>query len=93
MAKMITSIAGTGEQGYTGDGGLAIQALMDNPFHIDLDASGRSLYIADCFNYCIRKVDLETGVITTIAGTGEQGDSGDGGPATDATMEEPYAVL
>ena len=92
MTNKITSVAGTGEQGYSGDGGPGNRALLDAPFHVDLDASGRSLYIADCFNYCIRKVDLDTGVITTVAGTGEKGYSGDGGRAVDATMEEPYAV-
>jgi hypothetical protein len=88
----ITSVAGNGAQGYDGDGGLAVQALMDNPFHVDLDRSERFLYVADCFNYCVRKVDLQAGVISTIAGTGEAGYSGDGGLATEAQIEEPYAI-
>ena len=92
MATTITTIAGAGAQGYDGDGGPANQSLMDSPFHVELDRSERFLYIADCFNYCVRMVDLQTNVITTIAGTGESGYSGDGGPATEARIEEIYAV-
>ena len=88
----ITTVAGNGTQGYTGDGGPATQAAMDNPFHVDLDPSGRLLYVADCFNYRIRRVDLDTGVITTVAGNGEAGYAGDGGPAVDAKLEEVYAI-
>ena len=92
MATAITTVAGTGAQGYDGDGGPANQSLMDNPFHVELDRSQRHLFIADCFNYCVRMVDLQTNVIATIAGTGEAGYSGDGGPATEARIEEIYAV-
>ena len=69
MEWTIISIAGSGEQGYAGDGGDATKALMDNPFHVDIDKSRGLLYIADCFNYCIRQVDMKTQAITTIAGT------------------------
>ena len=89
---MITSVAGNGAQGYDGDNGPATQALMDNPFHVDLDRTERYLYIADCFNYCVRMVDLQTGSITTIVGMGEAGYSGDRGPAVEARIEEPYAI-
>ena len=89
---MITSVAGNGAQGYDGDNGPATQALMDSPFHVDLDRTERYLYIADCFNYCVRMVDLQTGSITTIVGTGEAGYSGDRGPAVEARIEEPYAI-
>ena len=88
----ITTVAGSGTQGYSGDGDLATDAEMDNPFHVDLDSSGRFLYVADCFNYRVRRVDLKTGVITTIAGNGESGYAGDGGPAGDAKLEEVYAI-
>jgi sugar lactone lactonase YvrE len=88
----ITSIAGSGNKGFGGDGGLAAQALLDNPFHVELDASQKNLYFADCFNYRVRKVDLNTGVVVTVAGTGEAGYSGDGGPATQARIEEIYAL-
>ena len=92
MTTTITTVAGNGTQGYEGDGGPATESMMDNPFHVELDPSERLLYIADCFNYCIRMVDLQTRVITTVAGTGEAGYSGDGGPAIDALIEEPYAI-
>lgn len=88
----ITTIAGSGEKGYAGDGGPAAQASMDNPFNVDIDLSGRFLYIADCFNYCIRRVDLENRVIATIAGTGEAGYTGDGGLAAEAKLDEIYAI-
>lgn len=92
MNWTITSIAGNGEQGYAGDGGAATNATMDNPFHVDIDQSRGLLYIADCFNYCIRQVDMKTGAIITFAGTGETGHSGDGGPATKAQLDEIYAI-
>ena len=78
---IITSIAGTGDQGYTGDGGLATAAHLSEPFMCAFDAQG-NLYVAEATNHCIRRVDASTGVITTIAGTGELGYSGDGGLAT-----------
>lgn len=92
MAPTITTVAGTGEQGYGGDQGPATQSLLDNPFDVELDRSERRLFIADCFNCCVRMVDLQTGIIATIAGTGEAGYSGDGGPAIEARIEEIYAV-
>ena len=92
MATTIITFAGTGVQGYDGDGGPASQSLMDNPFHVDLDRPQRHLFIADCFNYCVRMVDLRTNVITTVAGTGEAGYSGDEGPSAEARIEEIYAV-
>lgn len=90
-AATIDSVAGTGKKGYAGDGGPATAALLDQPFHCDVDDKG-SLFIAEAFNHCVRKVDLKTGVITTVAGCGKKGYSGDGGKATEATFNEPYAV-
>lgn len=92
MAQSISSIAGSGEQGFGGDGGPATAALMDNPFHLDFGPMGRYLYVADCFNYRVRRVDMNSGEITTLAGNGEQGHTGDGGPATEARIDEIYAV-
>ncbi|MFN3649833.1 MAG: hypothetical protein ACK47B_09635 [Armatimonadota bacterium] len=89
---VMRSAAGTGQQGYSGDGGPAAQARLDQPFHCSMDRRG-NLYVADTFNHCIRKVEADTGVITTVAGTGQKGYSGDGGPATRATLNEPYGVL
>ena len=86
----ITTVAGTGEEGRGGDGGQAVQARLDKPRGIAVDSAG-DLYIADSDNHRVRRVD-SSGTITTIAGTGERGYSGDGGPATAATLAEPYAV-
>ncbi len=86
----ISTIAGTGTGGYGGDGGLATAAQLNYPSGAALDASG-NLYIADTFNDRIRKVDT-AGMITTVAGTGTNGDSGDGGPATAAQLNQPSGV-
>ncbi len=91
QAGIITTVAGTGERGFTGDGGPAAAALMSEPFMCAFDAAG-NLYVAEAINHCIRRVDSATGVITTIAGTGTEGYSGDGGPATEATFNQPYSL-
>src|SRR5258708_11032191 len=91
-APIISTVAGPGERGHTGDGGSAIKATLSEPFHCDVDNRGH-LYIAESANHCIRKVDLKTGVISTVAGTRKKGYSGDDGKATDATFNEPYAVV
>ena len=88
---IITTVAGTGERGYHGDGGLATAALLSEPFMCAFDTAG-NLYLAEATNHCIRRVDRDSGVIVTIAGTGEQGYSGDGGPATQATFNQPYSL-
>ena len=92
MQTTISTIVGNGAQGYTGDGGPAISATMDNPFHVEFDPSCRYLYIADCFNYAIRRLDMRSGEIATFAGTGEAGHTGDGGPAVEAKIDEIYAI-
>jgi sugar lactone lactonase YvrE len=81
---IITTVAGTGVTGFSGDGGPATSAQLNEPHYLALDQDG-NLYIADVFNYRIRRVDLQ-GIITTVAGTGERGFSGDGGPATAAQL-------
>ena len=86
----ITTTAGTGEYGFSGDGGPAVQAALSYPSGVAVDGAG-NLYIADTGNYRIRKVDA-TGTITTIAGTGEYGFSGDGGPAVQAALDYPSGV-
>ncbi|HUK19828.1 MAG TPA: IPT/TIG domain-containing protein, partial [Bryobacteraceae bacterium] len=77
--------------GYSGDGGPATSALMGAPFGIALDAAG-NLYIADTSNNRIRMVSAATGIITTVAGNGQQGDGGDGGQATSAQLNDPEGV-
>jgi hypothetical protein len=88
---IIQTVAGTGEKGYAGDGGLAIHARMSEPFMCAFDAQGH-LYVAEATNHCIRRIDQATGVITTVAGTGVAGYAGDGGPATRATLNQPYSL-
>lgn len=89
---VITTVAGTGARGYSGDGGPVAQALLNNPFDLAFDAGG-NLFFADTFNHCIRRIDARTGTIATVAGTGERGFSGDGGEATHALLNEPYGVV
>jgi sugar lactone lactonase YvrE len=87
----ITTVAGTGEAGFSGDGGPATKARLDFPSAVAVDREG-NLYIADGSNYRIRKVDKD-GIITTFAGTGEARHSGDGGPATSAQLREPACMV
>jgi DNA-binding beta-propeller fold protein YncE len=88
---IITTTVGTGERGYSGDGGPASGARLNGPFDVGFDPDG-NLYFSDTFNHCIRRVDARTDVITTLAGCGEPGYSGDGGPAIRARFNEPYGV-
>ena len=90
VSGIITTFAGTGASGYSGDGGMATDALLRNPAGVAVDASG-NVYIADEFNGCIRKVN-NTGIITTIAGNGTLGYSGDGGPAVAAELYQPTSI-
>jgi DNA-binding beta-propeller fold protein YncE len=86
--QVITTVAGTGESGYSGDGGPATAATMNNLYSLTVDSNG-DIYIVDRFNAAIRKVEAATGIITTVAGTGEPGYGGDGGPGPLAQMREP----
>ncbi len=87
---IISVIAGT-TQGFSGDNGLAVNAQLQYPNGVAVDASG-NIYIADANNYRIRKVTVATGIITTVAGSGSIGFSGDGGPATSAAFDVPWNV-
>jgi len=87
----ISTIAGTGQQGYTGDGGPALQATFKLPHELRFDAQG-DLYIVDMTNHAVRKIDLKTKIITTIAGNGVAGYSGDGGPAVKAQFKQPHSI-
>lgn len=91
LTGIITTYAGTGINGYTGDGGLAVAARLRNPEGVELAANG-DLYIADTANHAIRRVAAATGVISTIAGTGTFGYTGDGGAATAASLNGPESV-
>jgi sugar lactone lactonase YvrE len=86
----ISTVAGTGMAGFAGDGGPATAALLDLPTALSVDAAG-NLFIADTANHRIRKVTA-AGVISTVAGTGVEGFSGDGGPATEAGIDSPHGL-
>jgi hypothetical protein len=89
--EIITTVAGTlGEAGYDGDGGPATAAHLQQPFDVEIHEG--ALYVADTKNNVVRRVDLDGGDISTIAGTGQPGFSGDGGPATKAKLREPYGL-
>ncbi len=87
----IDTVAGNGAAGFSGDGGPAIQAMLNNPRDIQFGPDGR-LYVADEKNHRIRAIDLSSGTIVTVAGTGNPGFSGDGGPATSAALNRPAGV-
>jgi streptogramin lyase len=90
---IISTIAGTGGvKGYDGDGGPATKAKMNSPHELRFDSDG-NLFVADSFNNVIRKIDGKTGVITTVAGTGEAGFAGDGGPAAKALLNNTISVV
>ena len=86
-----TTVAGNGQKAYSGDGGPAATASLNMPHEIQFDAAG-NLYIAERDNHVIRKVEAKTGVVSTLAGTGVPGFSGDGGPAADAQLRQPHSI-
>jgi len=90
--KRVTTIAGTGERAYRGDGGPAINAALNMPHELRFDLKG-DLYIAERDNHVIRKVDMKTGVISTVAGTGTPGFGGDGGPGVKAQLRQPHSII
>ncbi|MFZ0962437.1 MAG: choice-of-anchor D domain-containing protein [Terriglobia bacterium] len=93
LTGIMTTVAGNGTAGFSGDGGPATSASLNLGIFggVALDAEG-NLFIADCYNNRIRRVDGATGIITTVAGTGESSSTGDGGPATSGTTGFPGNV-
>lgn len=91
MDGTLTSIAGTGEAGDAGEGGPATQARLNGPFDLAFAPDG-ALFFTDTFNHRVKRIDPRDGTIRTIAGTGEAGFAGDGGPAVAAKMREPYGI-
>ena len=89
--SVITTIAGTGVAGYSGDGGQATSATVDGPDGIDIDSNG-NIYFSEYNSHCVRKITALTGIITTYAGTGASSYSGDGGAATSAGLYHPIGV-
>jgi hypothetical protein len=88
---IISTIAGTGLAGYSGDGKLATKAELNTPTGVAVDRAG-DLFIADQYNNVVREVNT-SGIITTVAGTGSHGYSGDGGPATKAQLFDPIGLM
>ena len=89
--RRTSTVAGNGQKAYRGDGGPATDASLNMPHEIQFD-SARNLYIAERDNHVVRKVDAKTGIISTFAGTGAPGFSGDGGPATQAQLRQPHSI-
>ena len=87
----MSTVAGTGQQGYSGDGALAIAATLNEPYEIRFDRAG-NLYVVERMNHVVRRMDASTGKIRTIAGTGDAGFSGDGGPAVKAELNQPHSI-
>ncbi len=90
--QIITTFAGTGKAGYSGDGGPAGQAELKQPHSIQFDPSGEHLYICDIGNNAIRKVDMKTGTISTFAGTGAAGATPDGAPIAGTPLKGPRSI-
>ena len=88
---IVTTVAGTGSSGFSGDGGPATAAQIRYPKGVEIGPDG-NLYIADNSNHRVRRVDVSTGIITTVAGSGSRGSGGDGGPATAARLDEPRNI-
>jgi DNA-binding beta-propeller fold protein YncE len=88
---VIRIVAGTGERGYGGDDGPAAAAVFDAPKELAIDREG-NLLIVDTENHAIRRVDLRTRAVSTIAGSGRQDGDGDGGPARAAALDRPHGA-
>jgi sugar lactone lactonase YvrE len=89
-AGIIDTVAGTGEIGYSGDAGPGTEAALHWPTALELDGDG-NLYIVDTFNHAVRRLAPD-GTITTVAGTGVEGDAGDGGMAIAARLSQPFGL-
>jgi sugar lactone lactonase YvrE len=87
----VVRVAGTGKKGFSGDGGPALEAEFNGPHHLLIGPEGH-VYIADTWNNCVRKLDPATGKVHRVAGTGEKGNSGDGGPALQAKFGGVFAI-
>ncbi len=90
FAQQVSTFAGTGVKGFSGDGGPAAKAQLANPFAVARGPDG-TIYVCDVDNHRIRRID-QSGIITTFAGSGKKGFDGDGGPATEASLNEPYEM-
>jgi DNA-binding beta-propeller fold protein YncE len=87
----LTTVAGCGRMGYSGDGGPAGEAELNQPYEVRFDSAG-NMFFVEMMNHLVRRVDAKTGVISTVAGTGERGYGGDGGPAVKAKFAQPHSI-
>jgi streptogramin lyase len=87
----ITTVVGTGERGYSGDGGPASRARLNEPYEVRFDQAGNMVFV-EMKNHLVRRVDAKTQTVSTIAGTGQPGFSGDGGPAAKAQLNQPHSI-
>ena len=90
-SKKISVIAGTGTKGYSGDGGPAAAAQLNTPHELRFDSKG-NIYVAERDNHVLRFIDMKSKTISTAAGTGVRGFSGDGGPANRAQLAQPHSI-
>ncbi len=88
---IISTVAGSGRPGYAGDGGQATSALLNEPYEVRFDTAGHMFFV-EMRNHIVRRVDAGTGSISTIAGTGKKGFSGDGGLAVEAQLNVPHSI-
>ena len=87
----LTTVAGCGRRGYSGDGGPAVAAELNEPYEVRFDGDGNMLFV-EMQNHIVRRVDDKTKIITTVAGTGQKGFGGDDGPATKAQLNQPHSI-
>ncbi len=87
----ISTVAGIGKKGYDGDGGPALSASLNEPYEVRFDKAG-DMYFVEMQNHVVRRVDRKTNIISTVAGTGEPGFSGDDGPAVKAQLRQPHSI-
>jgi len=90
--KRLSTVAGNGQKAYRGDGGPAVEASLAAPHELLFDRNG-DLFITERDNHVIRKVTMKTGIISTVAGTGKAGFAGDGGPGTQAQLNQPHSII
>ncbi len=90
-SRKVTTMAGNGRQGNSGDGGPALEAALGEPYEVRFDPAG-NMFFVDMPNHVVRRVDGKSAIITTVAGTGHAGFSGDGGPATAAELRQPHSI-
>jgi DNA-binding beta-propeller fold protein YncE len=89
--QKVSTVAGNRRRGYSGDGGHALEASLDQPYEIRFDRAG-NMYFVEMRNHIVRKVDARTRIISTVAGNGTPGFGGDGGPARKAQLRNPHSI-